>query len=346
MNRMYALKSQLLAIVICFISFVTLQAQDPVFSQFFAMPTQLNPAFAGNTIAPRFAISYRNQWLWGGSPTTVYETYAASYGQFFEPINSSIGFMVQSDNAGEGVFRSSSISGIYGYRLQINKELFLKMGIEASLMQSRLDWNQLIFLDQIDPVEGAILGSEEAPGDNLSRVYGSVSAGFLMYAKDFYVGFGAKHLNSPNESLLASENSLKVGLPMRFALQAGGQITLREGNSRQIGSFFSPNVTLVRQADLMQLNAGGYIGYGAFFGGVWFRHGFTNPDAAIFLIGAEYDIFRIGYSYDFTVSRLAASNGGSGGASEITLILNFENGSSFKKRRRSSMYNDCLKIFR
>ncbi|MEM1328681.1 MAG: PorP/SprF family type IX secretion system membrane protein [Bacteroidota bacterium] len=321
------------------------QAQDPVFSQFFSMPMQLNPAFAGNTAAPRLAFSYRDQWQWA-APLNVYKTYAVSYGQFFDPINSSLGIMIQADDAGEGVYRNNSFSGIYGYRLQINRELFVKVGVEAAIMQSNLDWNKLVFLDQIDPIDGVVKGSEESANGRLSQVSGSVGAGMLLYAKNYYIGFGAKHLNTPDESFLDVNSNLASGLPMRIALQAGGQFTLQKGSSRQTASFISPNATLVRQGNLMQVNAGAYLGYGAFFGGAWFRHAIGNPDAAIFMVGAEYDIFRIGYSYDFTVSGLSASQGGSGGTSEITVILNFENSANFKRQRRSNRYNDCLKMFR
>ena len=48
-------------------------AQDPVFSQFYATPMQLNPAFAGTTYAPRITLNYRNQWP---SWPNAYTTYA------------------------------------------------------------------------------------------------------------------------------------------------------------------------------------------------------------------------------------------------------------------------------
>ncbi|MEN0046757.1 MAG: PorP/SprF family type IX secretion system membrane protein [Bacteroidota bacterium] len=326
-------------------TFTALQAQDPVFSQFFTTPMQLNPAFAGNTLAPRISINYRTQWLWP-APTNVYRTYSASYGQFFEPLNSSIGLMVEADNAGEGIYKTNRVSAFYGYRLKINDGLFIKSGIDIGFVQSTLNWNQLTFLDQIDPIEGIVSPSDEVPIENLTRSYGTVGAGLLAYGKNFYAGFGAKHLNTPNEALTVISDNLNSGLPMRFSAQAGGQFTFQKGNKKNAASFISPNVTYIQQGDFAQLNGGAYLGYRSFFGGIWYRHAFSNSDAAIFLVGAEVDIFRIGYSYDFTVSGLAASSGGTGGASEITIVLNFENSAEFKRRRRSNRYNDCLKIFR
>ncbi|MEM9889164.1 MAG: PorP/SprF family type IX secretion system membrane protein [Bacteroidota bacterium] len=329
----------------CFLASFRLQAQDPVFSQFFVTPMQLNPAFAGNTLAPRIAFNYRSQWLWA-APLNVYKTYAATYGQFFEPLNSSIGLMIQTDNAGEGIYKLNQATAIYGYRVQVQDDFFVKFGVEAGFRQSTLNWNELVFLDQIDPIEGVISGSEELPPDNLTRTYATIGAGLLAYGRNFYFGFGAKHLNTPNETFTSISSNLTTGLPMRYSVQAGGEITLKKGNRKQLGSFISPNVTFIRQGDFGQVNAGAYAGYGAFFAGMWYRHAWRNPDAAIFLVGVEYDIFRIGYSYDFTISGLANSSGGTGGASEISIVLNFENNADFKRRRRSNRYNDCLKIFR
>ena len=35
---------------------------DPEFTQYYANPLYLNPAFAGSNICPRIHVNYRNQW--------------------------------------------------------------------------------------------------------------------------------------------------------------------------------------------------------------------------------------------------------------------------------------------
>ena len=52
--------------------------QDPIFTQFYANPMYLNPAFAGSRVCPRVALNYRNEWpnISGNFVTT-----AADYGQ-------------------------------------------------------------------------------------------------------------------------------------------------------------------------------------------------------------------------------------------------------------------------
>ena len=316
------------------------KAQDPVFSQFYAAPLQLNPAFAGNTNAPHIAINYRNQWpAW----PEAYVTYAASYDQFFESVNSGFGLMLLSDDAGAGLLKTNKIAGYFSYRVQVNDEFYLKLGTEVAAVQSRLDWDRLVFLDQIDERTGPIspggtpFPTEERRPDNTTNTYLDISAGLLAYTPSLYGGISIKHLNTPNESFLEVNNNLNNGLPLRLTLHGGGQITLRQGTRRQGATFITPNIMYVKQSDLNQINAGAYLGMGSLFGGVWFRHTFGNADAAIFLLGVEQGAFKIGYSYDYTLSSLGI--GRSGGSHEVSLIINLEG--PYKQD-----YNDCLKIFR
>src|SRR5690348_681523 len=50
------------SLVLVFGSVDAVKAQDPQFSQFYAAPLYLNPAFAGSTNQARAGINYRNQW--------------------------------------------------------------------------------------------------------------------------------------------------------------------------------------------------------------------------------------------------------------------------------------------
>lgn len=332
---------QIFLFFICFLGCVIVgKAQDPVFSQFYAAPLQLNPAFTGNTNAPHVAINYRNQWP---SWPEAYVTYAASYDQFFESVNAGFGLSILSDAAAEGLLKNNKVAGYFSYKLQVADDFILKFGTEVAAVQTRLDWDRLVFLDQIDERTGPIspggtpFPTEEVRPDNTTNTYLDISAGLLAYTSSFYGGISIKHLNTPNESFLEVNNNLNNGLPLRLTLHAGGHITLREGGRKRGEIFVSPNLMFVKQSDLGQINGGAYVGMGPIFGGLWYRHTFGNPDAAIFLVGVEQGVFKIGYSYDYTLSSLGL--GRSGGSHEVSLIMNFEG--PYKPD-----YNDCLKIFR
>ena len=319
---------------------INTQAQDPIYSQYYAAPLQLNPAFTGNTYTPHLAFNYRNQW---SSFPTAYETFSASYSQFFERTNSGFGLMILADDQGQGIFKTNKIGAFYSYRLEINRDLYIKLGLEASAVQYRLDWEKLLFPDQIDPESGFTtaggtpIPSEEQQPLSLNRSYLDFSAGMLIYSKSFYAGISAKHLNTPNESLLEINTNIDGGLPVRLSLHAGYEYELRKGNKRRPSSFISPNIMFVKQGDFGQINTGFYGNLGIVFGGLWYRHTFSNPDAAIVLFGVKKGAYKIGYSYDITVSTLTL--GESGGSHEISIIMNFD-------KPRKVDYNDCFGLFR
>lgn len=325
-------------------------AQDPVFSQFYAAPIQLNPAFAGTTLEPRITLNYRNEWSAWAQP--AYVTYAASYEQFMENFNSGIGLMAQTDSAGDGIYKTNKFSATYGYRLQVTRDFFIKFGAEAGVTQSSLDWNKLLFGDQLDPINGAedpfgnpYLTDEVRPLNN-SVTYLDISTGLLAYSRNFYIGVSAKHLNRPDETILGLDDNLNGGLPMRFNIHAGLELPLNTGNNRKSAAFISPNIMLIRQGDFGQINAGAYAGFGMFFGGLWYRHAWTNPDAAIVLLGYQVGVLKIGYSYDITIPKSNFTVAETGGTHEISIVFNFDNSEAAKRRRKASQYNDCFKLFR
>lgn len=324
------------------LSCLVLKAQDPVFSQFYAAPLQINPAFTGNTYAPHISINYRNQWPSWTSGTSAYVTYAAYYDQFVESLNSGFGLSILSDDAGGGLITTNRLNGHFAYRVQVVDDFFIKIGVEASAVQTRYGWDKFLFLDQIDERFGPIspggtpYPTEETQPDDLNNTYFDVSAGILAYSNMFYGGLSLKHLNTPDESVLGVNDNLNTGLPMRVTLHGGMEIKIREGNNRRAASFISPNLMFIRQGDFGQINGGALANIDALFGGLWYRHAFTNPDAVIVLLGVQKDIFKIGYSYDITVGSLSGQTNGS---HEISLTINFDRGKRVD-------YNDCFQLFR
>ena len=76
----------------------------------------------------------------------------------------------------------------------------------------------------------------------------------------------------------------------------------------------------MQQEKFHQLSAGLYVSKYPFVVGTWFRHNFENPDAIVALVGITYNNFRVGYSYDFTISQVG---GKAGGAHEISFAWDF-----------------------
>ena len=314
-------------------------AQDPIFSQFYAMPLQINPGFAGSSFAPRIGMAYRNQWTGFNS---AYRTYAVSYEQKLDRLNSGIGFNIEGDNAGAGILKSTRLSAVYAYQLNLSDQLAIKLGVEAGAWQTNLDWEKLTFPDQIDPIGGIGNNTGETRPDLTNRTRFDISAGMLVLSEKFYFGGALKHLNTPNEGFLLINNNVTTGLPLRYTLHGGTEIIVKKGNKRQAPSFISPNVLFVSQGPYRQLNIGAYAGMDVVFAGAWFRHTFRNADALILLAGFRKDMFKIGLSYDLTVSGLA---GRSGGTYELSFGILFDKNESIRKKKSRVDINNCLRMF-
>ena len=86
----------------------TTSAQDPSFSQFYANPLYLNPAFAGTNECPRANLNYRDQWPGIGR---TYVTTSASWDQHIQAIGGGLGVIVSQDRSGSGNLNTSHASG-------------------------------------------------------------------------------------------------------------------------------------------------------------------------------------------------------------------------------------------
>ncbi len=306
----------------------------------------LNPALSGTTFSPRIVANYRNQWP---SIPNAYTTYAISYDQFVDKLSSGFGISLLADNAGAGILKTTRINLSYAYNLPLTDALFLRGGLQGGYVQKVLDWDKLLFYDQLDPLTGPTdaMGNpfpslEERP-DDLNRGYFDFSAGLMIFSPKFYAGLALKHLNSPNERFI-DQNAFAGDLPLLLSIHGGLEINIKEtNNKKKYPTFISPNLLFAKQAEFYQFNVGAYVSTGLIYGGAWFRHTFSNSDAAIALIGFQKGIFKIGYSYDYTISGLSSQTGGS---HEIALTINFDELGAIKRRRLSKQYNDCLKIFR
>ncbi|MES2593611.1 MAG: type IX secretion system membrane protein PorP/SprF [Bacteroidota bacterium] len=280
-------------------------AQDAEFTQFYANPLYLNPALAGTTRCPRVNLNYRNQWP-GISGT--YVTYSASYDQHIDVIGGGLGLLVINDKAGQGTLTTTNVSGMYSYLLNVTREFSLKFGAQATYFQKSIDWSKLTFGDMIDARRGFVYNTQEVPVLS-KRSNVDFSAGVLGYSKRYFFGFAAHHLTQPDEGLLGPSK-----LPMKITGHAGATLPIGDKGNQ---TFISPNVLYQKQQNFQQLNLGLYVNKGSIVAGLWYR----NQDAFIAVVGFQQHFFKVGYSYDVTVSKLTNATAGS---HEISFSLQFE----------------------
>jgi type IX secretion system PorP/SprF family membrane protein len=306
------------------------RAQDPQFTQFYAAPQYLNPAFAGSALAPRATINYRNQW----PSITNYVTTVVGLDHFVTKLNSGIGLMLVNDSQGQGAITSTEIAGQYSFQFQVGEASFVRLGVQGSYVNRSVNYFGLVFGDQIDS-RGIISGANTRdrvvsglPNNN----YVDFATGGLFYSDWFWVGMSAHHINRPNQSFSGLAGT-EGRLPIKGSLQAGLRIPIQGitgyGDEMDREISFSPVVNYKFQGKYDQLDLGAYLTYspitiGAYYRGIPFKkydQRINNHDAVAGLIGYRADKFSIGYSYDATISTLGFASGGS---HEISLSYVFD----------------------
>lgn len=299
------------------------QAQDPSFTQFYSNPIYLNPALAGSTGCPRIVSNYRNQWP---QLTGNYITSAVAYDSYVKSISGGLGIIALHDMQGQATIQTSMIGGVYSYNLKVNRKFSIMVGARAAYFQKFLDWEKLTFGDMIDPRRGFIYQTGDVPRGNGRRGFFDVSAGAVGFGKNYYFGIAAHHLNRPDESMILGTSRL----PMRITGHAGAEIKLGQRGRYTNTTSILPNIIYQYQNGFQELNIGTYIKYGDFTVGAWYR----NRDAFILLFGVNFEKFKLGYSYDLTVSKLG--NGISGGSHEVSLGMNLKCRKKAKNFRKIS----------
>ncbi len=284
------------------------RAQDVAFSQFYANPLYMNPAFAGSKVCPRLSLNYRSQWP---ALVSAYTTVSASYDQYFDALHGGVGAIIIADRQGDhGALTTTGFSAMYAFRFQVAREIWVNAGLKAGFFNTSLNWEVLRFPDMIDKINGFTgLTSAQIP-EETNVNYFDFDAGVMAYGPSWYAGFAASHLTQPSNGFYGLAK-----IPMKFTANVGGLINIAEEQRRTsslgLGTpVISPNFIYQYQGGFHYFNYGLYLDWQPFLVGVWFRNGIENADAFIFQVGVQQDYFKIGYSYDVTVSKLANNTSG------------------------------------
>lgn len=313
----------------------TLLAQDPEFSQYYAAPLYLNPAFTGTTNDHRFIANYRNQWP---SVANGYTTTAFSYDYNSHQLNSGFGFLATQDQAGTAGMKSTQFNFLYSYKLRMSDKWVVSAGLNFGYAARSIDFNKLIFSDQLQ------LGSNQITGTNESSTamahYFDFKSGILAYNRNFWFGFAASHINQPNRSL---DNGYAY-VPMKISVHGGVRIPLYRSMHKEKVPVLSPSFVYKRQANFEQLDVGAYLLYDPVIFGLWYRgipvtknaDNSPSQDAVVVMLGYRLGNFEFVYSYDVTVSSLGPA---SGGAHEVA--LKYHHPIPTRQKKKQQKYLPC-----
>lgn len=318
----------------------TVFAQDPQFSQYYASPLYLNPAFTGANKGHRMNLNYRNQWP--GAVTNSFVSYVFSYDYNIQSLNSGIGFFAIQDRAGTSALTYRNFGALYSYEARLTKHWSARAGFHVSYTQKNVDYTRLLFNDQIYRGGGPSFDAS----DYFNVTYLDYNAGAILYSENAFLGFAIHHLTEPNESFIGLESAL----PRKISLHGGYTFRLKD---RTADRSIMPTFNYKKQGNFDQMDAGIYYNHAPLVLGLWYRgipisvfqsDDYVNNDAFVVLVGYSMEDFpvRVGYSYDVTTSGLFRKSGGS---HEISLIFEFPSGSnSGSKARYNKKPIPCAKF--
>lgn len=346
------------------ISISVLSAQDAVFSQFFNMRTFLNPAFVGMEKGSVTNIGYRKQWP---SISGHFSTYALSTDFQVPCIGGGLGFNVLHDDEGEAALQTNAFSLTYAYVLRFadnhggKKKLFertnIHFGLRAGFTNKSIDWDRLVFSDQLDPIYGIVRSTGAAIGLQ-SIGYPDVDAGFLWRQEwkhtrfkhtPFRSAFGGSffHLLRPIQSF----NGIQNTVPLRFSLHAAFEIPFVAYKSNQeirrsfnTRFFLLPYMKYEYQGEWVKnqgvtrlydwglyLQTPSPMYFGGFFQHQETRNFSKDINALILNVGFVFKqgsetLGDLGLSYDFNIGGISNQTGG---VFELTYRLRFPDASLF-----------------
>lgn len=320
----------LFVLFVLLISTFSLKGQDPEFSQFYANPLYLNPAFTGTSALSRVAINYRNQWPNQGN--TFVSKYL-SYDKFVSSMHGGIGFQVIYDVQLNGIISNLNTSFLYAHHFKVNDRLFFSLALEAGFIYKQYKVDELVFPGMINQNNGEIYGTYTLPTENGHKFIPDFSVGVVGQRDNVYFGLAFNHLTHPDQSIIKGDELGR--LPLKITLHAGAKGHEFHHGLLSRAFTLSPNLVYQQQGSFRQINVGMYMKEDWLTFGLWYRNNLSiRPNSVVAMFAYQKEKFQFGYSFDYTLSNLA---GYGYGAHEISLIF-------FFGRQHDQVFNRTMQI--
>ena len=276
--------------------------QDPMLTQYMFNGLYINPAYSGSHEYWSSSLTYRSQWVGAGSDFKAPETQVVAVDGPIAGKNMGLGAIFVHDEI--GVTTMNSFLANYAYQLQLNSNSKLSFGLSAGVSQFTASLRDVEIWDEQDVVYA----------NNTNILLPKFGFGMYYYSKKHYVGVSIPTLlayqDDKDFSMDLSEASF---LRRHYLLTAGVVLDVAENVK------FKPSV-LFKYVKNAPLEAD--LNFSAIFKETfWIGTSYRTGDAVAIIF--EYQTnsyFRIGYSYDITLSDI---RGYSNGSHEIMIGVDF-----------------------
>jgi type IX secretion system PorP/SprF family membrane protein len=284
-------------IVLIFVALQVAGQQLMHHSQYMLNHFEINAAATGSTEDLPVSFSYKKLWAGiEGSPSL--QSLSAHMA-----LNDNMGTGIKIFNYTAGPERKTGLEGAYSYHLSLeNIDSKLSFGISFRVYQYFLDKANMTVEDETDEL---FMGTEK-------MIVPDGSFGTYLYGKTYYVGLAIPQLIQRTINL--KSDILEQRQVRHYFLHGGYKY--------QINSNFKiePSVLMkFIEAGIFQADINALLTYQNM---ISFGLSYRTSDAVVFMIGYQYDRFRIGYAFDLTLSDIRTQSSGS---HEVFISYSFDN---------------------
>lgn len=285
-------------LILLFFANTLLAQQDAHYTHFMYNNLSLNPAVAGSKGHPSLLALYRKQWIgFDGAPEGKLLSFHTLLGK-----RVGLGLTIENDQI--GVTNSWRGSMAYAYKIQLEKETSVQIGIQGSMRYLGLDFS--------DPSVFILQNGDQSILQNslYDQYVGNFGAGIYLNVKQMF--FGASVPNFfPNTIGISNGINLNIAEESpHFYFMAGALVPLSAQNSIALRPSALAKVVQNAPFDL-DLNLS-LIFNNTFIVGASYRLGGDGAgDSFDFLLHYRLNNIGLGIAYDYTISDLTDYNNGS-----------------------------------
>lgn len=257
--------------------------QEAQFTMFWNNYSSFNPAATGLFNKHYASVSGRHQWVgFGEEPITVNAVYDFKWNK----INSGIGINYLYDQL--GFEKNNEINLNYSYQMNFKKDRILSSGVSFGLLKKSIDFSKFIPLNPNDPLLANSIKKD---------YFFNINVGFVFKTPHFLLGFSTTQINKTDSEILPFKNS------RHYYLACSYNAMIRENFN------FRPSILVKSDLASTQYDFNLITIYKK---RVWAGFAYRITDAVAFMAGIDIKgKYRIGYSYDYTISKIANYSKGS-----------------------------------
>lgn len=285
------MKKIILSILALSFAFIKTQAQqDVMVSQYMFNGLLLNPAYSGSHKYFTSTLMHRSQWVkLEGAPIT---SILAVDGPIKNK-NIGLGLILMHDQI--GATDQTDIYANYSYHLKLGNGKF-SFGIKAGVSKYLFNTNELVYWDENDNIYNQ--------GNKQSAWLPKFGFGMYYYTDKWFTGISIPTLIAYDKNYTFGADVNKSSLVDRHYLLSGGLIFKLNEDFKMKPSVLVKYVpTAPVQADI-NINV-------LYKNQFWIGASYRTGDAISALIEYQTNFrFRIGYSYDFTLSNIKRYSNG------------------------------------